>query len=244
MTRIHSRLALVLLAFAVVLPAFVSAQTASTAASAPLLLRFPSLSQDKIAFRYADDIWTVSRQGGDAERLTSNGQVNAGPFYSPDGASIAYSAHLHGNTDVYIIPAMGGVPRRITWHPAGSSVVGWSPDGKDVLAASGEASYRHYLRLFRVHADGSGVPEPLPLPSGFQASFSPDGQSLAYQPLTKWQPAWKRYVGGQLCLFPLRPQGAGLAVPLRHRLEGSHAGRAQQRIRFEVGAGRAGRAGL
>ena len=52
-------------------------------------------------------------------------------------------------------------------------------------------------RLFRVHADGSGVPEPLPLPSGIEGSFSPDGQSLAYQPITKWQRAWKRYVGGQ-----------------------------------------------
>ena len=175
MNRTRFSLALALLALAALLPAFVSAQTSP--AQAPLLLRNPSLSQDKIAFRYADDIWTVSRQGGDAERLTSNGHVVAGPFFSPDGAWIAYSAHLHGNTDVYVIPAAGGVPRRITWHPAGSDVVGWSPDGKDVLIASGAASYRHFLRLFRVHADGSGVPEPLPLPSGFQGSFSPDGQS-------------------------------------------------------------------
>ena len=199
MIRIHSRLALASLALALLLPAFVSAQSSSAAPSTqtPLLLRFPSLSQDKIAFRYADDIWTVSRQGGQAERLTSNGQVNAGPFFSPDGTQIAYTAHLHGNNDVYIIPATGGVPHRITWHPAGSGVVGWSPDGKDLLVASGQASYRHFRKLFRVHADGSGVPEPLPLPSGFEASFSPDGQSIAYQPFTKWQPAWKRYVGGQ-----------------------------------------------
>ena len=195
MIRIRSMLALALLALGTLLPALVSAQ--NSPAQPPLLLRNPSLSEDKIAFRYADDIWTVSRQGGDAERLTSNGMVNAGPFYSPDGAWIAYSARLHGNTDVYVIPASGGVPRRITWHPDGSQVVGWSPDGKDVLIDCGMASYRHYERLFRVHADGSGVPEPLPLPSGFQASFSPDGQSLAYQPITKWQPAWKRYVGGQ-----------------------------------------------
>src|ERR1035437_5930846 len=196
-----SRLALALVAF---FPVLASAQASSAAApaQAPLLLRNPSLSQDQIAFRYADDIWTVSRQGGEAERLTSNGQVAAGPLFLSDGAWIAYSAHLNGNTDAYIIPAAGGVPRRITWHPngtnsSGNAVVGWSPDGKDVLISSGAASYRHYLRLFRVHADGSGVPEPLPLPSGFQGSFSPDGQSLAYQPITKWQPAWKRYVGGQ-----------------------------------------------
>jgi tricorn protease len=185
MIRTHAWLAL-----AVLLPGLCSAQ-------APLLLRNPSLSQDRIAFLYADDIWTVSRQGGGAERLTSDGHVTGGPYYSRDGVWIAYSAHLNGNTDVYVIPAAGGIPRRITWHPDGSMVVGWSPDGKDVLIRSGQSSYRDYDRLFRVHADGSGVPESLPLPTGVEASFSPDGQSLAYQPITKWQEAWKRYVGGQ-----------------------------------------------
>ncbi len=167
------------------------------ASEAPLLLRFPTLSQTTIAFRYADDIWTVSRSGGEAQRLTSTGNVVAGPFFSPDGSQIAYSARLHGNEDAYILPAVGGIPRRITWHPAGTSVVGWSPDGKDVLVASQMQTYRRFLRLFRVHADGSGIPQALPLPSGVEGSFSPDGLSIAYQPITRWEPAWKQYHGGQ-----------------------------------------------
>ena len=199
MIRAHFRLALPLLTLTLLLPVPASAQASSMAApSQPaLLLRNPSLNQDHIAFRYADDIWTVGRQGGEAERLTSDGKVSEGPFYSPDGAWIAYSARLNGNTDAYVIPAAGGIPRRITWHPGGSGVVGWSPDGKDVLIFSMASSFRHYFKLFRVHADGSGLPEPLPLPSGFEGSFSPDGQSIAYQPFTKWEPAWKRYAGGQ-----------------------------------------------
>src|ERR1035438_4743392 len=144
MIRVYSRFAPFLLALFALLPVFAIAQASSpaTPAPAPLLLRFPSLSQDQIAFRYADDIWTVARKGGEAERLTSNGKVVAGPFYSPDGAWIAYSAHLNGNTDAYIISASGGVPRRITWHPGGSGVVGWSPDGKDPLIDSSAASYQ------------------------------------------------------------------------------------------------------
>ena len=192
MESIRCRLLLFVYSLLFLTPIFLAAQS-----SPPLLLRSPSLSQDRIAFRYADDIWTVSRQGGEAQRLTSNGAVVAGPYYSPDGSLIAYTAHLHGNYDAYVISADGGVPRRITWHPAGSGVVGWSRDGKGVLVASGALSYRHFNRLFLVHADGSGLPEPLPLPSGFEGSFSPDGQSIAYQPITKWEPAWKRYVGGQ-----------------------------------------------
>jgi tricorn protease len=190
--RSSFRFTLLVIASLVMLSGFVAAQT-----SAPLLLRNPSLSQDKIAFLYADDIWTVSRQGGEAERLTSNGHVEVGPSFSPDGTQIAYSARLDGNTDVYIVAAGGGVPRRITWHPQGTAVVGWTHDSKDVLVTSSALSYRHFLKLFLVHADDSGMPEPLPLPAGSEGSFSPDGQSIAYNPITKWEPAWKRYVGGQ-----------------------------------------------
>ena len=41
------------------------------------------------------------------------------------------------------------------------------------------------------------MPEPLPLPAGVEGFLSPDGQSIAYQPITKWEQAWKRYDGGQ-----------------------------------------------
>ncbi len=195
MNRVFSRFDLTLFVLAAFIPVLLSAET--TAATPPLLLQCPSLSQDKIAFLYADDIWTVGRNGGEAERLTSVGTVNDGPYYSPDGAQIAYTAHLNGNDDVYVLPAAGGIPRRITWHPTGSYALGWTPDSKDILIVSVASSPRHFLKLFRVHADGSGIPEPLPLPSGFEGSFSPDGKSIAYQPLTRWQDAWKRYVGGQ-----------------------------------------------
>ena len=195
MIRIRCFYAPVLLALWAVFPVLISAQASSTAT--PLLLRNPSLSRDSIAFVYADDIWTVSRQGGEAERLTTNGHVDAGPYYSPDGAWIAYSARLRGNADVYVMPASGGVPRRLTWHPSGNYAAGWSPDGKDVLMTSEASSVRHFTRLFRVHADGSGAPELAPLPSAYEASYSPDGQRIAYEPFTMWQDAWKRYAGGQ-----------------------------------------------
>ena len=72
----------------VALVSLFSAVSVAQSPSTPLLLRNPALSQDRIAFVYADDIWTVNRQGGEAERLTSDGEVVAGPFYSPDGAWI------------------------------------------------------------------------------------------------------------------------------------------------------------
>jgi tricorn protease len=175
--------------------AFVSIE--AQAGDAPLLLRSPSLSQTSIAFLYADDIWTAARAGGEALRLTSNGNVAGGPFYSPDGSLIAYSVRVHGGEDIWIIPAAGGIPRRLTWHPAGNYPVGWTPDGKSVLFSSMRMSPRHYLRLFTVRVDGSGIPEALPLPAGEEGSFSPDGQSIAYESITRWEEGWKRYKGGQ-----------------------------------------------
>jgi tricorn protease len=170
---------------------------ASAWSATPLLLRNPALSQDKIAFLYADDIWVVAREGGEARRLTSVGSVWAGPYFSPDHTQIAYSTRDHGLADVYVMNAEGGVPRRLTWEPTGSRAAGWTPDGREVLFTSMHASYSDFPRLFRVRADGVGPAQLVPLPSVAGGSFSEDGGTLAYVPFEQWQNAWKRYRGGQ-----------------------------------------------
>jgi tricorn protease len=175
----------------------VSSVSPSQVSAAPLLLRNPSLSRDRIAFLYAGDVWTVPREGGVAERLTSVGCVTEGPYYSPDHKQIAYTTEDRGLTDVYVINAESGVPRRLTWEPTGSHVVGWTPDSKEVLYNSQHASYAHFPRLFKVRADGMGSPELLPLPSAAWGSFAGDGNTLAYVPNHQWQRAWKHYRGGQ-----------------------------------------------
>jgi tricorn protease len=163
----------------------------------PLLLLHPSLSQDQIAFRHADDIWVVARSGGAADRLTSTSSVVAGPFFSPDGQTLAYSARIQGNVDVYTVPAGGGVAHRLTYHPDPDVVVGWTPDGKDVLFLSGRSAWNDFSQLYRIPADGSAMPVAYPLPSADSGSLSPDGTQIAYTPFNQWQKAWKRYRGGQ-----------------------------------------------
>ncbi|HSI72649.1 MAG TPA: PDZ domain-containing protein, partial [Fimbriimonas sp.] len=83
-----------------------------------------------------------------------------------------------------------------TYHPAGDGVLGWTPDGKNVVFSSGMLSNTALPRMFTVSVNG-GVPKQLPFPSGSMAAFSPDGQQLAYVAGSKWQEAWKRYRGGQ-----------------------------------------------
>jgi len=42
-----------------------------------------------------------------------------GPVFSPDGTMIAYTGTVNGNADVYVVPAAGGEPRRLTTTRAG-----------------------------------------------------------------------------------------------------------------------------
>jgi tricorn protease len=163
----------------------------------PLLLRRPTISKTQIVFNYGGDLWSVSRDGGQAFRLTTATGVDSLPFFSPDGSLIAFSGNYAGNDDVYVVPAQGGEPRRLTYHPSPDQVVGWSPDGKKVVFRSNRSSYYGgNSRLYTVSLEG-GFPTELPLPIAEEGSLSPDGTHIAYVPHTKWQRAWKRYRGGQ-----------------------------------------------
>jgi tricorn protease len=163
----------------------------------PMLFRQPTISRTEIVFSYAGDLWTVARSGGDAKRLTAGVGIETNPYFSPDGAWIAFTGEYDGNMDVYLIPSSGGVPKRLTYHPAPDEVSGWTPDGKNVLFTSTRNSAANYGRLFTMPTDGSGLPSELPLPMVDRATLSPDGNFVAYEPLSQWQGDWKRHAGGQ-----------------------------------------------
>jgi tricorn protease len=165
----------------------------------PPLLHAPTISASQIVFVYGDELWTVSRQGGPAHLLTSGPGVKSSPVLSPDGKWLAFSLDLEGNVDAYVMPADGGVARRLTHHPAVDEVVGWTPDSKRVLFRSSRNSSSRYNRLFTVSIDG-GLPMEVPLPMAETGSYSADGSHLAYVPFTNARRlngiAWRRYRGG------------------------------------------------
>jgi tricorn protease len=191
--------AILLALVSILVSIFVTALSTVALAQAdpPLLLRFPTVSKTQIVFNYAGDLWIVSRDGGDARKLTSGVGVEILPHFSPDGSMIAFTGEYDGNRDVFVVPAAGGVPRRLTYHPAEERVAGWTPDGKKILFTSWGNSFMHFEdQLYTVPVEG-GFPTQLPLPIAEEGSFSPDGTHLAYVPHPQWQPAWKRYHGGQ-----------------------------------------------
>src|SRR5262252_949684 len=185
------------LTFVAVLFFFAVAFLHATQSDPPLLLRFPTVNKTHIVFNYAGDLWIVSREGGEAHRLTTGVGTETLPFFSPDGSTVAFTGEYDGNRDVYAVPAAGGVPRRLTYHPSDEFVGGWTPDGKKIFFTSAGSNFIHFEdQLYTVPVEG-GMPTMLPLPIAEDASYSPDGTHIAYVPHPKWQEAWKRYHGGQ-----------------------------------------------
>ena len=88
------------------------------------LLRFGDVRGDNVLFTYEGDLWSATTSGGGASRLTNdNGEERFGKF-SPDGKWIAFTGEYDGGMDVYLMPAWGGPPTRLTWHPAPDLVLG------------------------------------------------------------------------------------------------------------------------
>ena len=160
------------------------------------LLTMPAVSAKNIAFIYAEDLWVANIDGKNPKRLTTDLGLESNPVFSPDGQTIAFSAQYDGNTDVYTIPLNGGTPTRLTSHPAPDTVRGFTPDGKSVLFSSPRHVYSNrYQQLFTVPLTG-GMPTQLPIPWGFEAAYSPDGEFIAYTPVRDATAQWKNYRGG------------------------------------------------
>jgi len=165
-------------------------------AQGTMLLRQPTLSADHIVFVYADDLWIVPRSGGDAIRLTSHEGTESFPHFSNDGSMIAFSGEYGGNTDVYVVAANGGIPQRLTWHSGADVVQGWTTDGSIMFRSPRMAHPTETNSFYKVGLHG-GLPQAMRVPRAAFGEMSPDGSTVAYTPITSWDPEWRNYRGGQ-----------------------------------------------
>ena len=172
------------------------------------LLRFPAIHGEQVVFTHAGDLYTVNAAGGVARRLTSHEGYEMFARFSPDGKWIAFTAQYDGNTEVYLMPAEGGVPRRLTYTATLSRddvsdrmgpnniVMAWRDNEHIVYRSRGLEWNPFKGQLFSVAVSGA-MPEALPLPRGGWCSFSPDGRKMAYNRIFREFRTWKRYRGGQ-----------------------------------------------
>ena len=154
-------------------------------------------------------IWTMAADGSDRKLVVDGALDDAQDWiaaWSPDGAWIAYSRTLNEPTtpapqaqpnagpqqlrpsiagsgsSIWIVPATGGTPERLTEDGTDAVVGGWSPDGSRLayIASTGGNS-DVYVASISVGAPGS-APTSVPQLSGAQA--------VASDPANDWGPAW------------------------------------------------------
>jgi len=156
----------------------------------------PDVYGDDIIFVTEDDLWKFS--GGVGVRLTSDFGVVVRPKFSPDGRWIAFTRLQQtdqGTTaDVYVIPAGGGEPRRITYFGTPfTRAVGWTPDGRVLVYSDFKTPFSQWRELYAVSL--SGVYERLNLGPATALIYG-DGGVVILGRNNYDLPYWKRYRGG------------------------------------------------
>jgi tricorn protease len=176
--------------------------------------RFPTLNDNTIVFVCEDDLWLVPRTGGRAIRLTANLGEVAHPFLSPDGDRLAFIGQEEGHREVYVMPATGGVAKRLTFLGAGTTVVGWSPDGQFILFRSNTGQpFSIIPHLYRINWQG-GLPEKLSVGLAHQISYGPQGGVVISRNNFRESAYWKRYRGGTAGVIWIDLLGDGNFQPL------------------------------
>jgi len=186
----------------------VRSSAADNPADTTRLLRFPTTNGQQIVFCYAGELYTVDKSGGVARRLTSGPGYSSFPRFLADGRQLAFTSQYDGNTEVYVMPAEGGVPKRLTTSATlgredisdrmgpNNLVLAWENTRPLVAFRSRMKSFNDFNgQLFTVGLDAE-LPQQLPVPRTGFVSFSPDDSKMAFNRIFREFRTWKHYRGG------------------------------------------------
>jgi Tol biopolymer transport system component len=95
------------------------------------------------------------------------------PRWSPDGTTISFQSERTDGFETYIVPALGGAPRRFPTPPLASEVV-WSPDGERIAYQLDDRA------IFVGPADGNTSTRLCDVSEPSTLSWSPDGTRIAF----------------------------------------------------------------
>ena len=126
----------------------------------------------------ATEIWVSNLDGTHALQLTNFGGPGTGsPAWSPDGRRIAFDSRVEGRPHIYVIPATGGRPERVTDVMADNNLPEWSKDGRWIYYCSTRSGI---VEVWRQPVAG-GTAQQVTHGGGWAPAESPDGSSLFYQ---------------------------------------------------------------
>jgi Tol biopolymer transport system component/DNA-binding winged helix-turn-helix (wHTH) protein len=141
-------------------------------------------------------VFVLSLETLQKRKLTSPPEGAKGdraPAFSPDGRTIAFSRIIPTGGGIYVVPAAGGEPTRVTVEPHyWTERLAWLPTGRELLFSSSATDPDSSGSLWRVSASG-GTPERLGIGGDNAANpaVSPRGNRLAYEQPSLDANIWK-----------------------------------------------------
>ncbi len=174
--------------------------------------RQPAIHGNTVVFVAEGDLWRVAAGGGVAQRLTTHAGLESLPAISPDGKAIAFAALYEGKSELYTMPAEGGLPTRHTFDNSEPRAIRWSPDGR-VLYATEKHSTLPDRQLMLLDL-GTHERKPVPLAQASDGCYDPASGTLFFVRLPKQSSATKRYRGGWIENLWRYKEGEAEAVPL------------------------------
>jgi Tol biopolymer transport system component/DNA-binding winged helix-turn-helix (wHTH) protein len=140
------------------------------------------LFSDKIPSTPTCAVYQLGLDDLKAHQITSPPSPSTGDAsatYSPDGSTLAFVRNTKEVDEIYLMPAYGGEPRRLTFDNRLILGLTWTPDSKELVFASNRGGSN--FGLWRIPASG-GTPERLVVGSDgvFGPAISLKGHRLAY----------------------------------------------------------------
>lgn len=126
------------------------------------------------------EITLVDVDGHNPRALTRNGSINTSPSWDGTGTKIAYTSWRSGNPDLYVADLSTGKVRRVSSRSGINTGAAWHP-GKSLIALTLSAGGGN-TDLYLLDPDNGTLGQRLTNAAGIDvgASFSPDGQSIAF----------------------------------------------------------------
>ncbi len=101
------------------------------------------------------DLYLLDAAGGKARPLTRGMAFDSQPRYSPDGERIAFVSDRSGAENIWVMPAAGGEPKRLSDNKGMAEFASpaWAPDGSHVIAGRSTWGLRTF-ETWAFHQDG------------------------------------------------------------------------------------------
>ena len=153
------------------------------------------------------EVWRSDANGDNWQQLTFfGGPVCGVPRWSPDSRWLALDSRIEGKSQIYVMPADGGVPRRVTQGDSQNEIPSWSRDGKWIYFESDRSGA---WRIWKTSVDSSAA-VPITQNISGTAFESADGKYVYVAPI--------HYIGGgqrpsQLFRVPATGGEQTLVVP-------------------------------